>query len=309
MRTRALPAALAAIALLALAGCTSGSTDQAITGGVDSAVTGGGGAVAPEAIPAEAGAPQARDASGAIQTNQQVIKTAYVSMRVDDVASAVFSVHGLVAKHQGLIASEETQATDDAASSLITAQVPAADLDAFVAEVSKIGTVESVSSSAQDVTTTVVDLDARIKALQTSVDRMEQLLAQATRIEDMLAIETQLAQRQAELDSLKAQRTVLGQQVAMSTVTISLTPPPSVATVDAPGFLGGLQSGWSAFVSMIMVAVTALGFLLPFGIVLLLILVPIVLFAIRQNRRHRRATAAPPSQPPVDQEALTTPRT
>ena len=68
----------------------------------------------------------------------------------------------------------------------------------------------------------IVDLDARIKALQTSVDRMTQLLAQATRIEDLLAIETQLSQRQAELDSLKAQRTWL-ELLFLSTTTMTST--------------------------------------------------------------------------------------
>jgi len=208
-------------------------------------------------------------------------------------------VHSLVRKRNGLISSEDTQSTGDTTYSNITAQIPADDLDAFIAEVSALGTVDSVNINAQDVTTQVVDLDARISALKTSIDRMTQLLAQASRIEDLLAIETQLSQRQAELDSLTAQRTWLGDQVAMSTITISLSPTTQIGDVDAPGFLSGLQSGWAAFVSIIMVAITALGFFLPFLLVLVVVAVPVTIVVVRQTRRHHRAQPASASPAPT----------
>ena len=219
-------------------------------------------------------------------------------MQVDDVTTSAFDVHALIKKRNGLISSEDTQSSGDMTYSNITAQIPAADLDAFIADVSALGTVTSINVNAQDVTTQVVDLDARIKALQTSIDRLTQLLAEASRIEDLLAIETQLSQRQAELDALTAQRTWLGDQVAMSTITVSLSPVTQIADVDAPGFLSGLQSGWSAFLSLIMVAVTAVGFFLPFLLVLALIAIPVTIVIVRQARRHHPRTApAAPADP------------
>jgi hypothetical protein len=286
MRTRALALAAVAALTLLLAGCSGTSSEQSQADAVAGAGAVAGGA--PEVAPAE-GQPTT-DLSAPVQ-DRQIVRTGYVSMRVDDVSKAAFDVHAMVAKYTGLISSEETSASGDAASSLITAQIPASRLDAFVAEVSKLGRVDSISVNAQDVTSTVVDLDARIKALQTSVDRMQQLLAQAQRIEDILAIETQLATRQAELDSLTAQRKSLGDQVAMSTLTISLQPTAIAMSVDAPGFLSGLSSGWNAFVSLIMVGITAIGFLLPFLLVGLLVLIPIVVVAIRHSRRHQTAPA------------------
>ena len=98
---------------------------------------------------------------------------------------------------------------------------------------SALGTVESINVSAQDVTSQTVDLDARIAALTTSVDRLTTLLAQASRMEDLLAIETQLSQRQSEIDSLNQQRTWLADQVAMSSVTITLMP--VTAPITTPG--------------------------------------------------------------------------
>ena len=87
----------------------------------------------------------------------------------------------------------------------------------------------------------------------------------------------------------------------MSTITISISPVDQVTTVDAPGFLSGLQNGWAAFVSLIMVAITALGFFLPFLLVLVVIAIPVTAVIIRQSRRHRRpapgAIATPAPQP------------
>ena len=97
-----------------------------------------------------------------------------------------------------------------------------------------------------------------------------------------------------------------GDQVAMSTVTVTISPETEITSVDAPGFLSGLESGWAAFVSLIMVAITALGFFLPFLIVMMIVLVPAVFLIVRQSRRHRRAgpvTAAPMTT--GDQEAGT----
>ncbi len=288
MRGKAAPLLIAVLAAAALlAGC-GGTTDAEMDMSMPDGVSVEGGAPALS----EEMAVEDRAAAAAVPTERQVIRTGYVSMRVDDVSKTAFDVHALVRKRNGLISSEDTQSTGDSTYSTITAQIPADDLDAFIADVSALGTVDSINVNAQDVTTQVVDLDARISALETSIDRMTQLLAQASRIEDLLAIETQLSQRQAELDSLTAQRTWLGDQVAMSTITVSLSPTTQIADVDAPGFLSGLESGWAAFVSLIMVAITALGFFLPFLLVLAAIAIPVTIIAVRQARRHRRTPAS-----------------
>jgi len=303
MRGKAAPLLIAVLASAALlAGC-SGTTDAATDIAPPDGVSAEGGAPAVSEEMAVEGGP----ATAAVPRDRQVIRTGYVSMRVDDVSKTAFDVHALVRKRNGLISSEDTQSTGDSTYSTITAQIPADDLDAFIADVSALGTVDSINVNAQDVTTQVVDLDARISALQTSIDRMTQLLAQASRIEDLLAIETQLSQRQAELDSLTAQRTWLGDQVAMSSITVSLSPTTQLADVDAPGFLSGLASGWAAFVSLIMVAITALGFFLPFLLVLAAIAIPVTVVAVRQARRHRRTPVTPvPGAPDPEPAAADT---
>jgi hypothetical protein len=305
MPLAAMFAAVTITAGLVLTGCSgTGAQSSAVAeGAVVGAPEAAGGAVA---MPPDAAAAQGitTDSAGApaqvVTTDRQIVRTAYVAMQVDDVAKTAFAVHGLVAKQSGVISNEQTQASGDYTSSMITAQIPSKNLDAFVADVSKMGKVDSITVTADDVTTQVVDLDARIKALQTSVDRMTQLLAQAKQIDDLLAIETQLSARQSELDSLTAQRTYLATQVAMSTATITLSPVSTVEPVDAPGFLTGLENGWAAFVSIVMIVVTALGFLLPFLLIALCVIVPVVVLAVRHSRKTRVRVPNPSVEPPPE---------
>ena len=85
-------------------------------------------------------------------------------------------------------------------------------------------------------------------ALTASVDRLQQLLATATSISDLIAIESELTTRQAELDSLTQQRDWIVDQVDYSTLTLDLVTE-DVAPDPAPDdFWSGLAAGWAALV-------------------------------------------------------------
>ncbi len=275
----------AALAGLLLAGC-GGSGDYAESS-ADS------GMMAEGAMPAEAPMmDQAAMTEDRTVTDRSIIRTAYVAMRVNDVTDAVAEVRALVAKREGIISGESLSSGTPGGYASITAQVPAADLTAFLDELGALGKVDSLDVTAQDVTTQVIDLDARIAVLESSIERLNALLAEATRVEDIVAIESELSMRQADLDSLTSQRTYLSEQVAMSTVTISLSPITEIADVDMPGFLSGLQTGWSTFLALIAFAITAAGFLVPFIVVAAIILIPLTVWLTRRARRRAAAAQA-----------------
>ena len=141
--------------------------------------------------------------------------------------------------------------------------MPADALTGVLADLEDLGDVESVSVSRSDVTTTAVDLDARISALQTSVTRLQALMDDAATTEALLAAEKALSERQEQLESLQSQRALLADQVELSTLRVHLQPF-GVAPAGGPdGFLDGLGTGWRALVSAAGAAVVALGVLLP----------------------------------------------
>ena len=120
-----------------------------------------------------------------------------------------------------------------------------------------------------------------------SVDRLLEIMEEADSAEDLLAVETTLSERQADLEALTAQREALSDQVALSTLHLQLVGE-APREVEADGFLGGLQTGWNGLVSTLNALLVTAGALLPW----LLVLLPpaaLLLWALRRRRRRRSA--------------------
>lgn len=251
-------------------------------------------AVSGEIAPAQ-GAP-VQSASDAYQpaaapSERQIVRSGSMSIVSDKVRDTMDSLRKLAATYEGLISAEEYYTSDDGReqSGSLTAMIPAESLDAYIEAAGKLGEVQSVQLNASDVTGVVADLDARISALSASISRLETLLREAGNVQSLLEVEAQLSGRQAELDSLTAQRKALGEQVALSSLTVSVAAqeaPPE--PVETPGFSSGLSSGWAALVGIVGAGLTALGYLLPF--LALLVVVAGAVGAAMLLRRRKKTT-------------------
>lgn len=181
-------------------------------------------------------------------------------------------------------------------------RIPADKLDGILADAKKLGTVSSMSVSHTDVTTQRVDLDARIAALQTSVKRLLELMGRAGTVADLLAAESSLTQRQAELDSLAAQRTTLHDEVSYATISVNISSEPAAAPAGT-GFLGALEQGWNSVLSVAHGAVLTIGFLLPW---LALLALPVLALVLVLRRRFAgRAAGADPGSGGADAPLIT----
>jgi len=163
-----------------------------------------------------------------------------------------------------------------------------------VNDLRQLGTVDHFATEARDVTTEVTDMDAKISTLRASTDRIQGLLLKAESIADIITLENELASRQAELQSLEAQQRGLHDQVAMSTIDLSLTTKPIVIVDDSPkNFWDGLVSGWNALVGFVAGVLVVFGVLLPWLALIALVVVPVVFAArARKSRIARRAGAS-----------------
>src|SRR5699024_11329343 len=110
-------------------------------------------------------------------------------------------------------------------------------------------------------------LDARSSALEASTPRRLELMEAAASSEALTDAENALSERPADLEALRSEREYLSDQVAMSTLTVSLTAE-STADFEAGGFLGGIKSGWKSLDGFLSSAIVAHGFLVPWAIVI-----------------------------------------
>ncbi|BDI23661.1 hypothetical protein L3i23_24370 [Herbiconiux sp. L3-i23] len=276
----------AAAALLLLAGCTNGAT-----------ISGSGGIPAPDRaaepfLPDE-GAADGGTADGAI-SGRDVITTGQLDIVVDDPIDVFDDASDIVTESGGRIDASSTQPATDyqSASASITARIPADELEATIDAVSALGEVRALSTQASDVTAQTTDLDARIESLTASVARLRDLLATATNTADLIATETALSQREAELESLTAQREYLSDQVDYSTLQITLASPQPASQGAPTDFWGAVVAGFQALLVSLGAIGIAIGAALPW-IVFLAVVAAIVVLIVRfaRRRRSRRSSA------------------
>lgn len=264
---------VAAVLLVVLTGCSGGSSSSELSSG--------GSVDSKDSVPAVSG-----DAT--VQQPREIVRNADMGIRVDDVRASVGGITAITQSVQGRVANESLEAYGAGAESAsMTLRIPAASLDDSLARIGALGTVTSLYISTEDVTAQGIDLDARIAALQTSVTRLQQLLAQAKSTDDLLAIEKELSARQAELDSLVAQRKALSESVALSMVTVQISPTSAASESLPPGFAAGLESGWNALRTATAALITVVGFLLPFVLALIVIGIPVLVITLVVRRRRR----------------------
>ena len=287
--------------LLVLAACSGGSGDSLDASTARSAEDGiaaeGGGFAqdAPAPAPADSRSVTSTSDSSApdipVLQTRAVISTGTVTLRSKDVGQARFDVQKVVDAHRGEISDEQT-ATDTKGRidrSRLVIRVPSQFFDDVMTELGEVAELRSAKRTSEDVTTEVIDIGVRVRAQERSLERIELLLSRAQSLRDIIAIESQLSRRQADLDSLKAQQAFLADQTSLSTITVFLEKSDKAAPVeqDEAGFVAGLQRGWDALGRAATVLATGLGALLPFMVVLLLLGVPLWLL-VRSLLRRRR---------------------
>ncbi|MFC8796848.1 DUF4349 domain-containing protein [Promicromonospora sp. NPDC057138] len=230
--------------------------------------------------------------------DRELVTTGNATLAVDDPFDAAEQIADLVEEAGGRVeARDERAATDgEPGSASMTLRIPADRVSATLDALDELGEVRDRHVETVDVTGTAQDLDARIEALRTSTGRLLELMADAERTADLIQIEAELSSRQAELDSVVAERNRLSDEVAMSTLNVEIVAEGGPAAQARPGgFVGGLSAGWSALVITFNVVVMVLGAIIPWlavaGVVLL------VVVGIRRQLARNHPTLPPTAAP------------
>ena len=313
-RTRLQILAVAVVAPILLVGCTAKTTSAASFGdaaptaalSADSgrASSAAGSAAAPSeaaAGAASAAAPEADQAAPDLASQaaapRSVVRTADVRIRLDvpepavtgtadeqdaarerDRRAALSAALASARATAGGVGGFVAAATDDEGRADLTLRVPTASFDQVRDSLAGLGTVTSSTETSTDVTAELVDGQSRVDTMTASVSRVRQLLTEAQAIGDVLAIESELTTREAELESWQRQVAALGDQVDLATVTLGITAvivggvaPVAVVEPSRNAFVTGLANGWDAFTGLLTGVAGVIGALLPFLPVLLVV--------------------------------------
>ena len=245
------------------------------------------GAAAPTsgvAAPASGGAPSVPPLPpGSVGESTKVESKGTVDLTIGDgkVASVVAKLSDLATGDGGFVASTQAQVgpggPGDTASGTVVLQVPQPSFATVLTQVQRLGHATSVTTAATDVTGQYVDLQARITALQASRQQYLTILAHATSIGDILAVQSQLDSLQSQIEQLQGQLGVLDGETTYGTLTVSLTEvghgpvlPPHPGSGIATAWHAGIGGFVSGFEWLVRVAGTALLVVLSLLVVLLL---------------------------------------
>src|SRR5215831_3197722 len=231
--------------------------------------------------------------------DRKIIRNANLTVEVTSATDSQRKIVAIAESHQGfVVTSEATQKTSgDRAKPEITVnlvvRVPAAQFNQVMEEVRAVGArVTQEKVSGQDVTEEFMDLEARIKNQKALEMQFLEIMKRASKVEDALSVQSELASVRTEIEKLEGRRRFLENQSSLSTINITLQPPPAI--VNATGFWYNARSAFADGVDVaagiILFAIRAIIALLP---VIFLIVLPLALIARLGLRvvRRRRATA------------------
>lgn len=282
-----------ALSVFTLAGCSlAGQTSSS-----DSSTIG----VAPESSRDLSQAPSGSGGSSEpLNTviGPQIITTVQLTVTVDAPITAADEAARIVSRVGGTVAdrSEHAASEREPGNAQLTLRIPSDKLTATLDDLKKLGVARDTSINSTDVTSQSQDLDARITALQTSVDRLLSLMSKATTTADLITIESALSDRQANLESLQSQKRGLDDQVALSTVTLYLISQQDTPKENPDNFWTGLVTGWNGFVGFWAGVLVVIGVMVPW-IAAAGVVAGIVLLSIRSARRRKAIKATKTTSP------------
>lgn len=250
--------------------------------------------------PADQALPHADDIAGdqAVAGAPMLIRTASASVRVTDVDSSVARLRELAARVGGFVTSSTMQSGDyEVRSATLEIKVPAARFDEALGGLQPLGKVEYVNVNAQDVGEEFTDVTARMANAQRLEQRLLELLATRTgKLEDVLAVERELARVREGMERYQGRLRYLGTRVALSTLSVTVHEPGPIAG-SSPGqnpIAEALRAAWRNFVGFIAGFIALLGVLVPLAV--LTWAAWVIVRGVRARRGSSvRARTTPPS--------------
>ncbi len=320
---------LGLVAALTLAACAAAATPLPPSGVSSETGAGAAGGFVGEPpqqpaatfAPAEAQRGALGDAANAVQPtagDRLVVRNANLSLVVKDPAESLNTIATLAESLGGFVVSSNIYQTSlDAQGNKImqaniSIRVPADQLQSALAQLKEMAvSVNSESTSGEDVTAQYTDLESRLRNLEAAEAQLQRIMDSATKTEDVLTVYNQLIYIRDQIEQVKGQMQYYRESAALSLITVDLIPDALSRPIEVGGWRpeGVAKDALEALVRSLQgiatVVIWSTIYLLPLGLVCGL---PVFLgarFAVRRLRRPRSAPPPAPASTPAEGESGT----
>ena len=215
---------------------------------------------------------------------RKVLYTARLQLEVVDLERAEKKLREVLRGFDVEIAEEHAMRYNYRLENLWTLRVLPEEFDSLLLVLEQLGEMRDRQVSAEDVTRTYADLDARLRAKRAAEERYRQIMGQANSVEEVLQVETELRKIIEEIEATEAQFRSLKDRIKRATVNLTLYQELS-RPVEGPAPFArrmgrAFSSGW-ALLQDLFVGLVALW---PLWIILL-----VAGLTWRQYRKRKRA--------------------
>ena len=238
------------------------------------------------------GSPAPDRVSAQIPVERKLLRKGEMTVEVRSVTDALAKLGQIVNSVGGHTTNQsERQNEYGGRSASVTCRVPADRLDAAIEALKVLGPPRSLTLTAEDVTTEYFDVGVRIST-QTQLERQLVALLQrpTNKLAELLEIERELARVREEIDRLEGRKRSWDNQIALSSLVITLEEPAPVVAGTGGGLLRTLAQSFGEaaenFVLAVAAIIAATGSILPVAL-----LVGAVGWMAVRLRRRRRAPA------------------
>jgi hypothetical protein len=163
-----------------------------------------------------------------------IVRTGQLSLEVADLDKAVTQAQSTIVGLGGYVSSSNRSGTGDDAMASVTYRLPVGRWNDALTALPKLGSKTlSEQTDTSDVSSQVVDLNARLDNLKATESALQAIMARASAIPDVIAVQSQLTETRGQIEQLTAQRDHFKDQAAMSTLTVTFQLPAKTVTSKA----------------------------------------------------------------------------
>ncbi len=225
--------------------------------------------------------------------NRRRIQRSRLALQVDDIAVAAEQARAVATGLEGFV-TDQRFSEDDRGRKVtdITLRVPEARLPKALAALTQLGRVQEEETRSEDVTEVDANLDIRLENARRLEKRLLALLEKrTTKVEELLAVEKELARVRGEIETMEERKRSLDDRVALATIEVHLSEPPGWGRGIFNPIKGVLQRALGAFVASLAALVVITSAAVPW-IAVLILGVWLSLRLLRWWIHHRREIRA-----------------
>ena len=242
--------------------------------------------------------------SNGVATERIVIKNANLSIVVTDPAVSMDAISKMATGMGGFVVTSNIYKTTTSSGlevpmANITIRVPVDQLDAALGQIKAMVSdpatdILSEDVSGQDVTNEVTDLESRLRNLQAAEKQLLEIMDNATKTEDVIAVFRELTSVRGEIEVIQGQIKYYRESASLSAINVYLQAKAAIEPITIAGWQPGVevQKALQALVNGGKYLVNILIWLILFALPFLAIIFLPIFFIVKAIRKRKLAKKA-----------------